>query len=100
MVQALQPTYVCHAVELNIYRQQCGDGRWAAVVDFANQIYAAVKEELPAAVVFPSFQAGFLRGEEPDSAPCHGHDVDPAPCLDQSIAAISALRRDRFALSA
>lgn len=98
MVKATQPRFVNHAVEVNMFFAACGAARWPALVEFANDVYAAVKAARPAALVFPSFQASFLRGQQDDSAPCAGKPA--APCIAANLAAAAPLRRDLFALSA
>ena len=84
MVNATQPRYVCHAVEINMYRRQCGDTLWAAVVDFANEVHMAIRHASESTVlVFPSFHAEYLRGQENDQAPCHGKN--PEQCIAESM---------------
>lgn len=97
MVRAVEPRWMCHAVEVNMYRRACGATKWAALVSFANEVYAAIKSLRPALTVFPSFQSEFLRGED-QGGPCHGADV--APCLDEALPAIAPMSRDLFAVSA
>ena len=98
VVAATRPQFINHAVEVNMYLNECSSQRWAAVVDFANDVYAAVKAAHPPALVFPSFQAAFLRGQSDDHAPCHGKPA--RSCISANLAAIAPLHRDLFAMSA
>jgi len=98
IVGAMRPRFVNYAVEVNMYLAACGEARWAALVEFGNDVYAAAKAARPSAIVFPSFQAAFLRGQSDDHAPCHGKSAQP--CVEANIAAIAPLRRDLFAVSA
>lgn len=63
MVGAIKPAWVCHAVEVNLYRQACGATRWASLVSFANQVYDSLKADAPNTIFFPSFQVRRLRRE-------------------------------------
>ena len=105
MVRALRPRFLCHAPEINMYASACSPVRWAAAVDFANDVYDAAKAAAlngsASLSVFPSFQAAFLRGDEGagpggDGA-CRGKPV--APCVAAAKLQIEPLRRDLFALS-
>ena len=62
-----------------MFRRACGPALWAGVVDFANEVYSAIKDERPSATVFPSFQAGFLRGQENDQALTLTPNPNPNP---------------------
>lgn len=100
MVRAIRPRFLCHAPELNLYASTCSATQWEAVVDFANDVYQTAKAANSTVSVFPSFQAGFLRGEEggAQSMLCHGKPV--LPCITAAKLQIEPLRRDLFALSA
>jgi hypothetical protein len=105
MVRALRPRFLCHAPEINMYASACSPVRWAAAVDFANDVYDAAKAAAlngsASLSVFPSFQAAFLRGDEGagpgGNGACRGNPV--APCVAAAKLQIEPLRRDLFALS-
>ena len=97
MVRWLKPRYLCHAPEVNMYASACPAEQWAAVVDFANDVYKAAKSANASVSVFPSFQAAYLRGEI-DAAPCSERPV--AACVAAAKRQIEPLERDLFALSA
>ena len=98
MVKALRPRYLCHAPEVNQYASVCSAEQWASVVEFANDVFAVAKLANASIAVFPSFQAGFLRGEANNGDKCRARAV--APCIAASKAQIAPLKRDLFALSA
>eukprot|EP00729_Bicosta_minor_P014643 gene14643-15895_t len=68
MVMKLKPRFLCHAPEVNMYRSSCNASAWASVVQFANDVYAAAKKVNSSILVFPSFQAKYLRGDLSDEA--------------------------------
>jgi hypothetical protein len=96
MVSTLSPRWVCFP-EVNMFQSACSTEKWAAVVEFSNEVFAAVKAAHPLTGVFPSFQADFLRGQQ-DGGPCK--TTEPDACLDANMGAVAPLRRDLFALSA
>ena len=98
IVGATQPRFVNHATEVNMYYSVCGAARWAPLLEFANDVYDAAKAAAPSALVFPSFQAGFLRGQSATDSPCHGKPA--GPCIDKNLMAAAGLKRDLFAFSA
>jgi hypothetical protein len=98
MVRAIRPRFLCHAPEVNMYASRCSATQWQAVVSFANDVYKVAKAANTSVTVFPSFQAGFLRGEADASDPCRGKSV--LPCVTAAKLQIEPLSRDLFALSA
>jgi len=92
---------IVHATEVNMYDDGgASDAQWGAVVDFANQVYGALKNAHPAALVFPSFQAEYLKGTSTADQPCYGKTgAATAPCEVASLARIAGFKRDVFALS-
>ena len=98
MVRELRPRFLCHAPEINLFASKCSASEWQAVVSFANDVYKVAKAANASVTVFPSFQAGFLRGEAEASDPCRGKPV--SPCITAAKLQIEPLLRDLFALSA
>ena len=97
MVRALRPRFLCHAPEVNLYASSCSATEWQAVVSFANDVYEVAKVANASVTVFPSFHAGFLRGEAGARDPCHGKPV--LPCITAAKLQVEPLTRDLFALS-
>ena len=98
MVRAIRPRFLCHAPEVNLYASSCSATQWQSVVSFANDVYKVAKAANTSVTVFPSFQAGFLRGEAGVGDTCHGKAV--LPCITAAKLQIQQLSRDLFALSA
>jgi hypothetical protein len=90
MVNTFQPKYLNIGVELNLYYHDCNPSfprRWDSLVSFENTIYDQIKSTYPNMIVFPSIQLESLYNNS-----LTGID-------DNAYAALSSLKRDRFAIS-
>ncbi|HVU02978.1 MAG TPA: hypothetical protein VHE30_14560 [Polyangiaceae bacterium] len=95
MVDKFSPAYLNLAIEVNLFFEKCPAAA-AGVIDVANAAYDAVKQAHPGTVVFPSIQIDHLYGYANDACP---DQTNRKACFDAAYAAISPLRRDRFAMS-
>jgi hypothetical protein len=94
MVSRFNPRWVNVAVEMNTYRI-CPEAAWGSLVNLSNAAYVAAKTARPAVLAFPSFQIDQLYGTDPTRCGDAGADV----CFEANYAAITTLKRDRFAVS-
>ena len=100
MVNRTRARYVNFGTEMNMYGHNCSAAKWAALVDFANDVYGALKAAHGDAVVaFPSFQAGYLKEQVTKGDACWGK-ADASACEARQMAKLEGIRRDAFAVSA
>jgi hypothetical protein len=98
MIATFGPAYLNFAVEVNLFFENC-PAATAGLVDLANAAYAEAKSKKSDVVAFPSIQIDHLYGY---TAACAGGDAgtaDRETCFEANFAAISPLKRDRFAMS-
>jgi hypothetical protein len=89
LTQLFQPRYVVNMAEINTFYTACGreSAGWNAMVAVSQASYDAVKNIVPSAIVFPSFQL-----EQLYSNTLNGFDT-------AQYNAMSVLKRDRFGIS-
>ncbi len=95
MVEHFAPAYLNVAIEVNLFLEKCPAAA-AGLVELINTVYAAVKKQAPATLVFPSIQIDHLYGYASDS--CVDQTKRDA-CFDTNYAAVAGIKRDRFAMS-
>jgi hypothetical protein len=95
MVDRFDPAYLAISIEVNLYRYLC-PGAWDDLVAFLDRVYERQKVRHPNLPVFHTFQADFLWEALSPGARCVGFDRS---CLEENLAAMSALEGDVFALS-
>lgn len=94
MTQKFQPHWLNEAIEVNLFFEHCATAR-QGVIDVANATYVQAKSADPSMIVFPSIQIDHLYGYDQASCPSGDHSA----CFDQHYQQITALSRDRFAIS-
>ncbi len=95
MVDTFEPAYLNVAVEVNLFFEKCAAAT-PALRDVVNAAYDEAKARSPRTLVFPSIQIDHLYGYSKDSC------ADPTmrdACFAKSYAALSGMKRDRFAMS-
>jgi hypothetical protein len=108
MAATFRPAYLALGTDVNLYAEGCGGTNtpaFAALIDFSNQVYQAVKAEAPNMVVFPTVNLESVMqiraGQECNGL--GGGTAAPPPaltqCVNSSLAALAGLRRDAFAFS-
>jgi hypothetical protein len=95
MMDTFAPAYLNVAVEVNLFLEKCASAA-PALVEVANAAYDAAKAKSPGTIVFPSIQIDHLYGYSKDSCP---DQTARGACFEKAYAAVTNLKRDRFAMS-
>jgi hypothetical protein len=98
MVGLFAPAYLNVAVEVNLFFENCPSAA-AGVIDVANAAYDEAKSKKSDVIAFPSIQIDHLYGYATSCAGGDAGTADREACFEANYAAISPLKRDRFAMS-
>ena len=94
MVDAFDPVYLTHGIEVDLYEGNCPD-QFESLIGLLNEAYAQEKALNPDLPIFPTFTAANMWSYG-DGGGCQ---IGDSTCLLANLEKMSTLQRDRFGIS-